>query len=87
MAIELMNAAQALEFRRPMKSSPFIEDFVAKYRKEVDFIEDDKIMQPEIAKSVRFIEEVELELPEEGMFIYGFKTDLNPINLDLDMLD
>jgi hypothetical protein len=53
----------------------------------VDFIEDDKIMQPEIAKSVRFIEEVELELPEEGMFKYGFKTDLNPINLDLDMLD
>jgi histidine ammonia-lyase len=87
MAIELMNAAQALEFRRPKKSSPFIEDFVAKYRKEVDFIEDDKIMQPEIAKSVRFIEEVELELPEEGMFKYGFKTDLNPINLDLDMLD
>ncbi len=87
MAIELMNAAQALEFRRPKKSSPFIEDFIAKYRKEVDFIEDDKIMQPEIAKSVRFIEEVELELPEEGMFKYGFKTDLNPINLDLDMLD
>ena len=87
MAIELMNAAQALEFRRPKKSSPFIEDFIAKYRKEVAFIEDDKIMQPEIAKSVRFIEEVELALPEEGMFKYGFKTDLSPINLDLDMLD
>ena len=87
LAIELMNAAQALEFRRPKKSSPFIEDFVAKYRQEVGFVEDDKIMQPEIAKSVRFIEEVELDLPEEGMFKYDFKTDLTPLNLDLDILD
>lgn len=85
-AIELFNSAQALEFRRPKKSSPFIETFVAKYREEVAFIEDDKIMAPEIAKSVRFIEEVELDLPEEGMFKYGFETDLNPINLDLDMI-
>jgi histidine ammonia-lyase len=87
LAIELMNAAQALEFRRPKKSSPFIEEFVAKYREQVAFVEDDKIMQPEIARSVRFIEEVELHLPEEGMFKYDFKTDLNPVNLDLDMLD
>jgi histidine ammonia-lyase len=85
LAIELFNAAQALEFRRPKKSSPFIESFVAKYRKVVDFIENDKVMQPEIAKSVTFIEEVELDLPEEGLFKYEFKTDLNPINLDLEL--
>ncbi len=85
LAIELLNAAQALEFRRPKKSSPFIEEFVAKYRQTVDFIENDKILQPEIAKSVKFIEEVELILPEEGLFKYEFKTDLNPINLDLEL--
>ena len=32
LAIELFNAAQALEFRRPAKSSPLIENFVHKYR-------------------------------------------------------
>lgn len=82
-AIELMNAAQALEFRRPKKSSPVIEEFVAEYRKYVSFIENDKIMQPEIAASVRFIENVKLCIPNEGDFAYDFKTDLNPINDDL----
>ena len=77
LAIELMNAAQALEFRRPMKSSPFIESFVAKYREVVEFNEYDKILQPEIAKSVKFIEEVELNIPEEGVFKYDFKTGLD----------
>jgi histidine ammonia-lyase len=85
LAIELLNAAQALEFRRPMKTSPFLEDFVAQYRQHVEFIHEDKVMQPEIARSVRFIEEVELNLPEEGLFKYDFKTDLNPINLDLEV--
>lgn len=85
LGIELFNAAQALEFRRPAKSSPYIESFVTEYRKVVDFIDVDKVMQPEIAKSVKFIEDYELNLPEEGLFKYEFKTDLNPINLDLEL--
>ena len=44
LAIELFNAAQALEFRRPLKSSPVIEDFVAEYRKVVPFVKDDQVM-------------------------------------------
>ncbi len=54
-AIELMNAAQALEFRRPMKSSPFIEKLVKDYRKEVAFVEDDIVMYKEIKKTVAFL--------------------------------
>ncbi len=84
LAIELMNAAQALEFRRPKKSSPFIENFVAEYRKSVSFIDNDKIMQPEIAASVRFIEDVNLNVPDEGIFAFDFYTELNPVNDDLD---
>ena len=78
LAIELMNAAQALEFRRPKKSSPVIENFVAQYRKVVDFIEFDKFMHPEIAKSVDFIQNIELDLPE-GKFDLDFEqnTKLN----------
>ncbi len=84
LAIELMNAAQALEFRRPLKSSPILENFVAEYRKHVSFVENDKIMQPEIAKSVLFIENVELRLPNNEIFKFDFKTDLNPMNRDLE---
>ncbi len=55
LAIELFNAAQALEFRRPAKSSPVIERIFKDYRKVVPFIDNDTVMQPLIAKSVQFI--------------------------------
>ena len=55
LAIELFNAAQALEFRRPMRSSWAIEKIFAKYRKVVPFIDDDTYMHPFIEKSVDFI--------------------------------
>ena len=55
LAIELFNAAQALEFRRPMKSSAEIEALVADYRKVVPFIENDEVMYPHIAHSIDFL--------------------------------
>ena len=55
LAIELFNSAQALEFRRPLRSSWAIEKIFAKYRKVVPFIEDDVYMHPLIEKSVEFI--------------------------------
>jgi len=58
LGIELFNAAQGLEFRRPLKSSPKIEQIVADFRKEVPFVEDDKFMQPEIQKSITFITQI-----------------------------
>lgn len=63
LAIELFNAAQALEFQRPAKSSPFIEKFVGDYRKKVKFIDQDKTMYDDIARSVEYLQEVELDLP------------------------
>lgn len=65
LAIELFNAAQALEFQRPVKSSPYIEKFVAGYRKQVKFIKEDKTMYDDIARSVEYLQEVKLDLPEE----------------------
>ena len=64
LAIELFNAAQALEFRRPLKSSVFIEDFVKAYRENVAFVSQDKLMYPEIAKSVLFLRQVPLQIPD-----------------------
>ena len=55
LAIELFNAAQALEFRRPLHSSWAIEKIFAKYRKVVPFIDDDRYMHPLIEKSVEFL--------------------------------
>lgn len=55
LAIELLNAAQALEFRRPRHSSPAIEGIFEAFRKEVPFVEDDRYMAPLIARSVEFL--------------------------------
>lgn len=55
LAIELFNAAQALDFRRPLKSSPAVEAVHESYRKVVPFIVDDEVMYPHIAKSVEFL--------------------------------
>jgi len=57
LAIELMNAAQALEFRRPQKSSPALEEFVSRYRKIVPFISEDEVMYTHIHNSINFIRE------------------------------
>jgi histidine ammonia-lyase len=56
LAIELLTAAQALEFRRPLKSSPFIEQIVSDFRKEVSFNESDRILHDDMIKAVAFIE-------------------------------
>ena len=55
LAIELFNAAQALEFRRPQKSSPVIEKLFAEYRKVVPFIVNDEVMYPHIQHSIEFL--------------------------------
>jgi len=62
LAIELFNAAQALEFRRPAKSSPILEKFVSEYRKQVEFVRIDKVMYTEIAKSVEFVKNCKTEI-------------------------
>jgi histidine ammonia-lyase len=55
LAIELFTAAQALDFRRPLRSSPVIEQLHEAYRKEVPFIDHDVVMYPYIAKTIAFM--------------------------------
>jgi histidine ammonia-lyase len=55
LAIELLNAAQALEFRRPLRSSEPIERLFADFRKVVPFVDTDEVMYTLIAKAVEFI--------------------------------
>ncbi|HLV51786.1 MAG TPA: histidine ammonia-lyase [Flavobacterium sp.] len=62
LAIELFNAAQALEFRRPLKSSEFIENFVSVYRKEVPTVEEDRILHYDIQNSIQFLKKHPINL-------------------------
>ena len=54
-AIELFTAVQALEFRRPLRSSVLLEKVVKSFRQLIPFINDDKVMYPEIEKSIDFV--------------------------------
>lgn len=56
LAIELLNAAQALEFRRPLRSSEPIEKLFADFRAVVPFVDTDVVMYPLIAKAVEFLQ-------------------------------
>ena len=58
LAIELMNAAQAFEFRRPAKTSPRLEALLSDYRKKVSFLTEDRVMYEDIQKTLNFIYKV-----------------------------
>jgi histidine ammonia-lyase len=55
LAIELINAAQAIEFRRPLKTSPKLETLLGNFRKVVPFINDDRYLHQDMVKAVEFI--------------------------------
>jgi histidine ammonia-lyase len=55
LAIELLTAVQALEFRRPLKTSPMLEEIVTAFRKEVSFNEADRILHEDMMKAISFI--------------------------------
>ena len=55
LAIELLTAVQALEFRRPLQSSPAIEAIVTAFRKEISFNEADRILHDDMVKAIAFI--------------------------------
>lgn len=61
LAIELMNASQALSFRSPLKSSPFIEMILKTYRSEVSLVEDDRILHYDIMNTVKFLQTIQIE--------------------------
>src|SRR5438552_8521525 len=52
LAIELLTAVQALDFRRPMKSSQAVEDLHAAFREVVSFNEEDRVLHDDMMKAV-----------------------------------
>ncbi len=55
LAVELLNAAQAIEFRRPAKTSAYLETLMADYRKHVPFIQEDVVMYEMMERTLAFI--------------------------------
>ena len=56
LSIELFNAAQALNLKKPLHSSESINNFIGLYRNKVAFISEDKVMSTEINSSLEFFE-------------------------------
>ncbi|MFD2247683.1 histidine ammonia-lyase [Pontibacter ruber] len=66
LAIELFNAAQALDFRRPERTSPELEEMVAAFRQEVPFVSADRVLHYDIQRAVAFLRSYKLQTASEG---------------------
>ncbi len=64
LAIELLNASQAMSFRKPLKSSEFLESFVFMFRKDVSFVEEDRVLHDDIVKAIAFIQNLSIDSEE-----------------------
>lgn len=63
LAIELITASQALMFRRPLRTSPELEEFVHTFREIVPFIEDDRVLHDDIQQTELFLKRFPIEFP------------------------
>jgi histidine ammonia-lyase len=55
LAIELVTATQAMMFRRPLRTSPYLEDLMNTFRTVVPFIEDDRLLYEDLRKAEQFL--------------------------------
>ncbi|MFM7709873.1 MAG: histidine ammonia-lyase [Ferruginibacter sp.] len=56
LAIEWMTAAQAIEFRRPARSSELLEDILVSYRNVVSFNEQDRYLHHDMISTIQFLQ-------------------------------
>ncbi len=61
LAIELLNASQALEFRKPKKTSPFLESFLVSFRHAVSFVAEDRLLADDIHTSIGFLQSFSID--------------------------
>jgi len=58
LGIELMVAAQGLDLRRPLRSSPGLERLHAAFRAVVPRLEGDRVLYPDLEAATRFVREI-----------------------------
>ena len=67
LSIELFNSAQAIDLKKPLKTSNSLHQFISMYRNKVEFISEDKLMHNEINSTLDFIESYNIN---KGLFIF-----------------
>jgi histidine ammonia-lyase len=55
LGILLLSSAQALEFRRPLQSSPVLENLMKDFRTRVSFREADTVFKTDMDEATRFV--------------------------------
>ena len=55
LAIELLTAAQALDIRRPHKTSPALEHIYAALRNEITFMDTDRVLHNDLIAAEKFL--------------------------------
>lgn len=60
LAIELITASQALYFRKPLKTSPVLEEILSNFRNKVSFIDHDRVFHDDIEESVTFLKHLNI---------------------------
>jgi histidine ammonia-lyase len=55
LAIELLTAVQAIEFRRPLTTSPQLEAVIKEFRKDISFNEADRVMHNDMKLAIEFL--------------------------------
>ncbi len=62
LSIELYNAAQAIDFRLPKNTSPYLQEFLIQYRSHVEFVSEDTLMYVGINKTYDFLDKGKIVL-------------------------
>ena len=60
LGVELLSAVQAMEYRRPMKSSPVLEEIISAFREKISFNEADRFLHDDMIAAVHFMRNFEL---------------------------
>lgn len=58
LAIELLTAAQALDLRRPLQSSPILEGVVSRLRSRVSFMDRDRVLHDDLILAEKMLDEM-----------------------------
>ena len=79
---------RGIEFRRPAKTSPILERYLAAYRKEVPFVKDDIVMYKEIHKTVAFSQSDQIRVLVESSLSFSLTSsfiEVYPLFIDFSL--
>lgn len=69
-AIELLVSTQALNYKKSLKSSAYIEDFVLKVREKIPFLTQDTEMHILIKEALQLLNTLEIKADENGVLLH-----------------